>query len=311
MKDAAPKCVKCGYLLVGRPAPLRCPECGHAVVRRDRWVEGELHLEGPAVVQPIFMRTLMAALIMTAGFLVGHALNPSLLNWLEIRVQWDPRWSMIPIALAAPLACLLWSRPIDARDSGSFELDSASSWRSGLPMLQLVWLVYALCLVVAIMNTPTSQTARSPTPPDEWMAFTCKLGLAAQLPWILALRHVGRIAEYLREPLLLRTAKLWTWVWAAAVTVGAMLSLVRDRSSAGASTGRLGGNIPTTISSHPSGTSDLERMLTFSNLGLVIGMLLAWMLVWLMAHSLTNAHDTMARDRRREERERDRYITPD
>lgn len=333
MSDGKPRCVKCGYLLVGMPAPQRCPECGHAVVRRERWVEGELHLEGPDVVLPIFMRTLMAALILTVGFLGGHALNPSLLNWLEIGVQWDPRWAMLPMALAAPLACLLWSRPIDTRDAGLLGLNSGASWRSMLPVWQLVWVAYALCVVVAIANPPQPATAQTPlaaaaptsgtagttpmNPPDLWMAIACMLGIAAQLPWILTLRHLGRIAEYLREPLLLRIAKIWTWVW----SVGLALSLtvgIGWASGRGAGSGssrqhffHFLGDILETLSSAPTGTSVLERVLVFSNLGLVIGTVLAWMLFWLMAHSLTIAHETMARDQRRVERERDRYFTPE
>lgn len=97
--EPSARCSKCGYLLTRSDRP--CPECGHVPVRRERWVEGELHLEGPGVVLPIFTRTLMAALILTAGFLGGHALNPSLLNWLEVGVRWDHRWSMLPVALAA------------------------------------------------------------------------------------------------------------------------------------------------------------------------------------------------------------------
>lgn len=65
------------------------------------------------------------------------------------------------------------------------------------------------------------------------------------------------------------------------------------------------------LSFGPGHRSLLERLLVLSNLGLVIGVVLAWMLCWLMAHSLTNAHETVDRDRRRAERQQDRYFTPD
>ncbi len=333
MSGGMPRCARCGYLLAGSPPPQRCAECGHAVVRRERWVEGELHLEGPEVVRPIFTRTLTAALLLTAGFLAGHVLHPSMLAWLEIRVQWDHRWTMLPIAAAAPLACLLWTRAIDTRDSDSLGLNSGASWRSMLPVWQLTWVAYASCVVVAIMNPPppaapalltpptsplpTTRASQPTSPPDVWMAIACMLGIAAQVPWILALRHVGRIAEYLREPLLLRIAKVWTWVWSIAVVLLLILGISGVSAGSGlhgttrGMFGRLVGSILEAIASGPAGTSRLERLLVFSNLGLVLGAVLAWMLFWLMAHSLASAHETVARDQRRAERERDRYFTPD
>lgn len=298
MSSSPPRCLRCGYPLVGFAT--RCPECGHESLRRERWVEGELHLEGPRVVQPIFTRCLLAALTLLTAFLLGLALSPGLLAHLDVRVNWDARWSMIPMALAAPVACLLWTRPITSPDSELLHLDASSMWRASLPVMQLPWLVYAACVVGAIMTTPAKPSPAAilttPTTPNRGeLLITAAhvIGVLAQLPWLLALRHVGRIGEHLRDMTMTRIATTGLWLWSAMMALLPIIMLFR--------------------AGYMKGTTfeDLLRpLLSISNLGLLLGLVLAWMLVWAMAHCLTNAHETVARDERRAERERDRYHTP-
>lgn len=298
MSPSPPRCLKCGYPLVGFAT--RCPECGHKSLRRERWVEGELHLEGPRVVQPIFTRCLLAALTLLTAFLLGLALSPSLLAHLDVRVNWDARWSMIPMALAAPLACLLWTRPITASDSALLQLDASSMWRASLPVMQLPWLVFAACVVGAIMTTPAKPSPAAilttPTTPNrgEFLVNAAHvIGVLAQLPWLLALRHVGRIGEYLRDMTMTRIATTGLWLWSGMMALLPFIMLFRAGYMKSATFDDL-----------------LGRLLSICNLGLILGLVLAWMLVWAMAHCLTNAHETVARDERRAERERDRYRTP-
>lgn len=297
MTTAGPRCVKCGYPLIGSPPPERCPECGHGVVHRPRWVEGELHLEGPSVVLPVFTRCLAAALVLSVGWLAALAVSPAWLAWLDIRVSWDARWSMIPTALTAPLACLLWTRPIEATDSRLLGLDRSSTWRATLPWMQLAWLFHAASVALAILETSAASnpgTSSSVSAVDStWMVVANISGIVAQLPWLLALRHVGRIGEYLRDATMLRVATVALYLWWIMCLTTPLMHLFRHRYMPGATPPLMWRN-----------------MLAVSNTGLLLGTVLSWMLVWLMAHCLTAAHETVARDQRRAERERDRYVTP-
>ena len=299
MTAAGPRCVKCGYLLFGDPPPARCPECGHGVTRRARWVEGELHLEGPSVVLPVFTRCLAAALVLTVGCVGSLAVSPAWLGWLDIRVAWDPRWAMLPLALAAPVACFLWTRPIEAPDARLLGLDRSSAWRAALPVMQLLWLVHAGAVAWAIVGPPTAIAPAGSPPPHPsmadtpWMIVANATGILAQLPWLLALRHAGRIGEYLRDATMLRVATVALWLWWVMVVGAPLIHLFRDRYMPGATLPLM-----------------LRDMFVVSRIALVLGTMLAWVLVWLMAHCLTAAHETMARDQRRADRERDRYFTP-
>ena len=298
MSPSHPRCSKCGYILVG--ASTRCPECGHERVHRERWVEGELHLLGPTVVQPIFTRCLVAALALTVAFLLGLALNPGLLAQLDLRVSWDARWTMIPLALAVPVACLLWTRPIEAPDSTLLQLDASSAWRRWLPVMQLPWLAYAACVVSAIMaippNPPPGTVVTMPAttgPADNLMTAAHVIGVLSQLPWLLTLRHVGRMGEYLRDMTITRAATTGLWLWSGMIAMLPIIIAFRGRYMKGATIRDL-----------------LQDLLVISNVGLVLGVILAWLLVWAMAHCLTNAHELVARDHRRAQRERDRFHTP-
>ena len=74
----APRCTQCGYALTGSTSG-RCPECGHQSRMRERWREGELHLEGPLVVMPVFVRAMVACALMCVGVLMFLLLDAEVL----------------------------------------------------------------------------------------------------------------------------------------------------------------------------------------------------------------------------------------
>jgi len=287
-----PHCVRCGYALVGNPPPRRCPECGHQPRLHERWIEGELHREGPSVVLPVLVRQVAACVALLGPIALGALLNPDTLKALEIPFTMDGRWCQAAAGVGAVIAAFLWTRPLRTRDAHQFALGISNAWRGWLPLMQLCWVPYAALLVVAVLMPPS---AAGSAPADErLMRWAAIVAIVAQVPWILLMRHVANLADYLRDGRVRKSVNAWTWVWVVA-TVALM---VRAPFQA-----RYGNGV------------DLDEMLqlmrALSRLGLVWGGLNGLVVLWLCAHSLALAHEEVARDDRRAQREDSRYRVPD
>ncbi|MEY4826514.1 MAG: hypothetical protein RLZZ288_65 [Planctomycetota bacterium] len=294
----APRCTQCGYALTGS-ASGRCPECGHQSRMRERWREGELHLEGPLVVMPVFVRAMVACALMCVGVLMFLLLDEAFLDALGLRVRIDARWMVVPMALLSPLVAWLWARPIRSDDAHHFDLHDGSSWRTWLPLSLLIWWLFAVLRVVDIQSSAAraaaSAAAGTKPVPDETLLVACALlGIAGQIPWILVLRHVGRLGAYLRDTALARTATIWSWVWLGGMLLAPLGSVfVRRYTGVGSVSGMV------------------QVLFAFSCLGFAVGTVMACRLFWTLANCLTLAHEEVARAKRRDERERSRYATPD
>lgn len=292
------RCTQCGYVLAGSTSG-RCPECGHQPRMRESWREGELHLEGPPVVLPVFVRSLVACVVMCVGVLMVVLLDRGFLEAVGVRVSIDARWMVVPMALLAPIVGWLWTRPIQGDDAHWFDLHAASRWRAWLPLPLMIWWVIVVLRVSDIQasaaRAAAAASAGTKPVPDDALLVTCLvLGILGQIPWILLLRHVGRLGEYLRDTALPRMATIWSWVW-----LGVMLAAP------------LGSGFAQRYTGSGSLLGSLQVLFAFSCLGFAVGAMMACRLFWTLANCLTLAHETVARDARRAERERERYATPD
>lgn len=287
-----PRCVRCGYALVGNPAPRRCPECGHQPRMHERWIDGELHREGPGVVLPVMVRQIAACVALLGPIVLGLVLNPGTLKALEIPWSVDERWCQAAAGLGAVIAAFLWTRVLRTRDAHQFGLDVSNAWRPALVVMQLPWLLYAALLVLAIL-APTP-TATGASPAEKLMRWAAIVATLAQVPWILVMRHEANLADYLRDARIRRSVITWTWVWIA----GLVLLAARIPFQA-----RYGNGV------------DLEEMLrlmlALSRVGLLWGAVNGLVVAWLCTQSLALAHEEVARDERRAEREENRYRVPD
>lgn len=288
MDEGVPTCRQCGYLLVGFPPPRRCPECGALPVFRARWIENELHLEGPRAVLPVMLRHLMAAVLMVGGLLVTAVLAPDFLQAMKVPLKVDPRWSRVVVDLCLVLTTVLWSRPLKAAAAAEFGLDQGSRARRWLLWLQLPWLLHVALLLTQM------DAARQGKPVDPaTVRVTLVVGVLAQGSWLLSMRHAARMSDFLREGLVRRAVGVWTWLWPGVSLVILALGWMGSRYGTG---------------NWPDGT--LSQLWSFSNLGVLLGCAIAMMLAWTMAQCLTMAHETQASEQRRARREVDRYRTP-
>lgn len=293
---SGPRCVRCGYPLVGSPPPVRCPECGHVPKVREPWRESELHLEGPGVVLPIFARHLTAAILLTAAFLVSLVLSGSLNRFLGVNLSVDPQWASLSIPMVVPVVTWLWTRPVNMSGTDWLHLDAGSRWRASLPFMQLGCWVFAMLMTLGIVKNQVvaSQPLTQAPQGEGWRIAAMLVGMVAQIPWILAMRHVGRTATFLRDEVPARLAFVWGWCWAGALLLQPVTLAWRWRYM------QLTGF-----------TRPIESLFHVTALGYLLGLAMAWIMVWRLASSLTLAHETMERDARRAERERNRYRIPD
>ena len=285
----APKCRRCGYLLVGAPPPTRCPECGFLPTRRERWLEGELHLEGPRVVLPVMLRCAAAAVALVLSLLSVGLLDQDFLRSMKLSLRVDPNWSRVAIDVAMVLAAALWSRPVSAHGAEDFGIDPSASGRRWLTWLQLPWLLHAALLLAAIDATRQGRPVDATT-----HQATLATGVLAQACWLLALRHAARLADFLRDGLVRRLVNAWTWVWPGVSLLVLGFGWTASRYGSG---------------DWPTGT--LQRLWMLSNLGLLLGCAIAVMLAWTLGQCLALAHETEAADQRRARREARRYRVPD
>lgn len=297
-RERAPRCTNCGYILVGvRDGP--CPECGHRPKSLERWREGELHLEGPKVVTRVFLHASGAAVLMALGGIGILLINTRFLEIFEIRAQIDPRWGIVPMSIVVPVVGWLWTRPVRSRDAHLFDLHAAARWRRWLPCMVLVWWLVAVLRVADIMGSASRAAAASASGTvavndDTLLIVCCALGIVGQAAWILMLRHVGRVGDYLRDTSLQRIAVVWSWLW-----LGGMLLAP------------IAGGFMFRYAAKPSALNLLQAVFGYSYVGFLIGIGMAFRLLWILSDCLALAHETVARDARRAERERDRYATPE
>lgn len=296
--ERAPRCMNCGYILVGVKRD-QCPECGHKTRPLERWQEGELHLEGPGVVTHVFLRALGAAVLMVLGGIGILLINTSFLKILDIHFAVDRRWGIVPMSIVVPLAGWLWTRPVRSRDAHLFDLHVAAGWRKWLPCMLLVWWLVAGLRIADITASASRSAAASaagtvPVNDDTLLIACCVLGILGQGAWILMLRHVGRLGGYLRDTSLQRISVVWSWLW-----LGGMLL------------GPIAGGLQFRYAANPSVMGLLLAAFSYSYIGFLIGIGMALRLLWILSDCLALAHETVARDARRAERDRDRYATPD
>lgn len=292
MNDDAgiPRCVRCGYALVGNPPPRRCPECGHQARMHERWIEGELHREGPSIVLPVLIRTTVACGALLVPLLLGTVLNPAAMQALEIPWRVDARWCQALTSVGAVVATVLWTRPVRTRDAHQFGLDARSAWRAWLPVLQLGWLVHAALLVLGALTPPAARG--QPATDEQIMRWANIVGIVSQVPWILAMRHVASLADYLRDGRVRKSVNAWTWIWIAALVLTAL-------------------QVPIDIRYRGVGELRLDAMILLTRVGLLWAGLNGAVVAWLCANALTMAHEQVARDERRAENEQSRYRVPD
>lgn len=266
---------------------------------RESWREGELHLEGPRVVLPVFIRSLVACVLTCVGVLGFVLLDRGFLDGVGIHVGIDTRWMVVPMALLAPIVGWLWTRPIPGNDADQFDLHATSRWRGWIPIPLMMWWLIMVLRIVDIQSSAARASAAAlagtKAVQDDTLLVTCLvLGILGQIPWILLLRHVGRLGEYLRDNALTRMATMWSWVW-----LGVMLAAP------------LGSGFAQRYTGSGSLLGSLQVLFAFSCLGFAVGAVMACRLFWTLANCLTLAHETVARDALRAERERERYATPD
>ncbi|MGA1265587.1 MAG: hypothetical protein ACO32J_00225 [Phycisphaerales bacterium] len=292
----APACVRCGYLLVGFPPPIRCPECGHMPRVREPWRESELHLEGPGMVLPVLVRHLTAALLLTMAMLCSLLMGGSMNRFLGITLTMDPQWAALPVPVVLPVVAWLWSRPLTMPGTDWLHLDAGSRWRAALPFMQLgCWAMVPLMIMAILGNQVVASQPATQAPQGEaWRIAAMRVGIVAQIPWILALRHEGRTATFLRDEVPARMALVWGWCWMVALLLQPVTLAWRWR-----------------FMQLPGFTQTIESLFHVTVLGYLVGVVMAWLMVWRLAASLTLAHETMDRDARRAERERNRYRIPD
>lgn len=292
------RCTQCGYALTGSTSG-RCPECGHQSRIREHWREGELHLEGPPVVTRVFVRSLIACVMLCVGVLMIPLLDADILDAVGIRASIDPRWIVVPMALLVPPVGWLLTRPMPSRDAHLFEMHASSPWRSWVAVPLVIWWIFAVLRIVDIQTGASRAAAAAasgakPVPDDTLLVLCSLLGILGQIPWILVLRHVGRVGTHLRDPALQGIASTWTWVWVAVLVLSpAGGGFVRQYTGSG------------------SGAGVVQSLFDFSCLGFAVGAVMACRLFWTLANCLTLAHEEVARAKRRDERERGRYATPD
>ena len=284
-----PKCRRCGYLLVGFPPPRRCPECGFLPTRRERWLEGELHLEGPRVVMPVMLRCVVAAVTLVVALASVGLLDESFLKSMKLSLKIDPNWTRVAIDLAMVLVAFLWSRPVSAQGAEDHGIDQTARGRRWLPWLQLPWLLHVALLLAAIESVKQGKPVDALT-----HQLTLAVGVLAQGCWVLALRHAARLTDFLRDGLVRKMVNAWTWAWP-----GVSLLIL----GFGWSASRYGSG------EWPTGT--LQRLWVFSNLGVLLGCVVAVMLAWTLGQCLALAHETEAAEQRKARREATRYHVPD
>jgi len=258
----------------------------------QRWIEGELHREGPSVVLPVFLRTAVAPALVLLPVILGMLLDKELLRSMQVPIQIDARWCMAATGVGAFLAVLLWTRPIHTRDAAHFGLGVSSVWRRCLPALMLPWMLHAALLVWAILMP--AATSGAPAPDERVMRWATLMGIVGQVPWILAMRHLASLGDYLRDVRIRRSTITWTWIWIAAMLLVAARVPFQARFGAGADLGGM-----------------LLAMASLSRVGLLWGSVNGALMAWSCAEALALAHEEVARDERRAEREENRYRTPD
>jgi len=219
-----------------------------------------------------------------------------LLESVGISMRIDNEWRIIPLAVVAPVIACICTRAIGARGADNFRLQRGSLWRRWIAPMQLVWWLFVVLRIVDLVktnNAPVVGAAAAAPVASGLFVATVFVGLLAHISWIVLLRHLGRIGEYLRDPQIARLVLVWTWLWFAGVVLLPIFAIFANH-----------------YDSSFDGSVFLGSMLTFSNLGFLFGMVVMTTLLWRISDCLAYAHETVDRDHRRASKESDRYRTP-
>jgi hypothetical protein len=273
---------------------MRCPECGHHRVLRQRWIENELHREGPRVVLPVMVRCLVAAMLLMLPWILRAILSDTFMDACGLSFRPSPFWMDVAAGPAVFVTSILLTRPIRAQGADGFGLAESSRVRSWIPVVNVVWLPYSMLMLMALLASPVAANPTTGSPQDRLIGAAGLLAVPAQIMWVLCLFHIGNIADYLRDSFLRRFATIWCWLWGVfVIIILPVLVIGASRSQA------------------PDAWSQTARIvITVSNLGLAWGFVMALLLWWNTTHALTLAHEELEREDRRARREQARYPTP-
>ncbi|MFZ4721596.1 MAG: rubredoxin-like domain-containing protein [Phycisphaerales bacterium] len=293
-RHSMPRCARCGYILAGNPPPMRCPECGHHRALRQRWLENELHREGPRVVMPVMIRCLVVVMLLVFPWILRAILSETFMDACGLSFRPSPHWINVALGPAAFMASILLTRPIGAQGAEGFGLAESSRLRPWIAVFNVPWIPFSLLMLMAIFAPTTAPNPTMRSPQDWWIAFAASLAVPSQIAWVVVLFHMGNIADYLRDALVRRIATIWCWMWGIFVVLALPVMAIRaSRSQA------------------PDAWDSLANLvITMSDLGLAWGLVMAALLWWNTTHALTLAHEELEREDRRARREQERYPTP-
>ncbi|MCE9619730.1 MAG: hypothetical protein K8R92_07450 [Planctomycetes bacterium] len=276
--------MRCGYQLVGPPMPTRCPECGYPVVYQSRWREGELHRSGPTIVWPIARRFAFVAVMLGASIALAFVFYWDALRQIKLVSFSTARWLFLPFLILAPIASMLWLKPINGPGSDTWGLHRQAALRSWWPFFGFWFWPVALCVIedLRIQSTQTN----NPTP-SLWFQAATWLLVPALAGWTLVLFQVARVSLYLRNELLHR---LWMgWAWTAPIAMIVALCVGWGK-----------GDFQIVA----------DFLWLFTWVAMVLSLLLGALTAWDLAHCLTHCYDTVAREERLAKQNAERYTTP-
>jgi hypothetical protein len=260
----------------------------------QRWMEGELHREGPALVTPVFLRCLGAALTLALPWIVRACLSESLLNACGIAARPSTLWLDVLLGPSAFITTLLLTRPINTRGADGFGLDRDATLRAWLTVLQLPSLIFSGVMLLAILAPQNPPQPGSAPPQDQLFRIAAIIAIPSQITWTLVMRHIAAIADYLRDGVLRRVVIAWSWLLGIFLLVGLpMLCLKAWRS----------GQVDAW-----DGLAEIVILVLHG--GMICGLVQSILLWWGTVHALTMAHEEVEREHRRAQREQERYTTP-
>lgn len=240
---------------------------------------------------PVFMRCVFAAAALAFPWLVWICVNDSLLRACGIAARPSPLWVDVAIGPCALIATALLTRPLETRGADAFGLTGDSNLRAWLPLLQLPMLLFSGAVLLAIFVPTSPSRPGAIAPQDSALRFAATIAIPAQIIWVLVMRHMASMAEYLRDGALRYLTTAWGWMLGIFVLVGLpLLALKAWRCDAWDPLARI--------------------VIAVLHGGMFCGLVQSALLWWGTVHALTMAHEEIEREHRRAEREHDRYPSP-
>jgi hypothetical protein len=273
---------------------MRCPECGHRRMLRQRWIENELHREGPRVVLPVMMRCLVASILLAVPWILRVVLSSSFMEACGLSFRPSPAWMEVAMGPAAFIASILLTRPIGAQGAEGFGLAESSKLRPWIPVVNVLWIPYSLLMLTAIFAPTATQNPTMRSPQDQWMGAASFVGVIAQTAWVVLLFHMGNIADYLRDAFLRRIATTWCWIWGVFVFIVLPFSVIKAARS----------------QAPEAWDAVADLAIAVTDLGFGWGFVMAVLVWWSTTHALTMAYEELEREDRRARREQERYPSP-